>query len=266
MSNDRWISRASLRKGGRIIWTIASALVVEGVVLGVSAVPAVLLWQAVFRWTVSPNALRLVVLTVALVPAYVVFALGLTVWSALAMRVVRWRTPADAEMRIADLDWPLLCWARYLVSAHVVRSLAGDLFRATPVWTFYHRLNGARMGRRVYINSLTVVDDNLLDFGEGVVIGSGVHLSGHTVEGGVVKTGPVRLGPNVTIGVGSVVGIGVEIGPNTEVGALSVVPKHRRLEAGAVYGGVPVRRLDGSSAHGNAMTHETTIGGGPVSP
>lgn len=76
------------------------------------------------------------------------------------------------------------------------------------------------------------------------MIGAGVHLSGHTVEGGVVKTATVRLGRNVTIGVGSVIGIGVEIGANTQVGALSVVPKHRVLEPNAVYGGVPIRRLD----------------------
>jgi carbonic anhydrase/acetyltransferase-like protein (isoleucine patch superfamily) len=47
----------------------------------------------------------------------------------------------------------------------------------------------------------------------------------------------------VTIGVGSVIGVGVEIGTGTEVGALSVVPKHRKLAAGGVYGGAPVRQL-----------------------
>jgi acetyltransferase-like isoleucine patch superfamily enzyme len=248
MREDRWSGGTRLRKGGRIAWTVVSAVAVESLVFGVSAFPAVRLWEWVFRWSGSPDGLRIVVLSMALVPAYLVFALGLTVWSALAMRVLGWRTPVNAEMRIADLDWPLLRWARYLVSAHVVRWFAGSAFRATPVWTFYHRLNGARIGRRVYVNSLTVVDDNLLDFGEGVVIGSGVHLSGHTVEGGVVKTAPVRLGSNVTIGVGSVIGVGVEIGAGTEVGALSVVPKHRRLAADAVYGGVPVRRLDASTA------------------
>jgi acetyltransferase-like isoleucine patch superfamily enzyme len=244
MPSDRWLAASRLRKGGRIAWTIVSAVAVESVVFGVSVLPAVLLWQWALQRNVSPNMVRIVVLSMAVLPAYAVFALGLTIWSALAMRVVGWRTPANAEMRIADLDWPLLGWVRYLVSAHVVRLFAGSVFRATPVWTFYHRLNGAHMGRQVYINSLTVVDDNLLDFGEGVVVGSGVHLSGHTVEGGVVKTAPVRLGAKVTIGVGSVIGVGVEIGAGTQVGALSVVPKHRRLASGAVYGGAPVRRLD----------------------
>jgi acetyltransferase-like isoleucine patch superfamily enzyme len=51
------------------------------------------------------------------------------------------------------------------------------------------------------------------------------------------------LGRGVTIGVGSVVGIGVEAGPGCRVGALSVVPKFTRLDAGATYVGAPVRKL-----------------------
>jgi acetyltransferase-like isoleucine patch superfamily enzyme len=110
----------------------------------------------------------------------------------------------------------------------------------------YLRWNGARVGRRVFVNSLQVSDHNLIELGDGVVIGSAAHVSGHTVEHGVVKTGLVRLGRHVTIGVGSVIGIDVEIGAETQVGALSVVPKHARLAAGAIYVGAPVRRVDHS--------------------
>ena len=70
-----------------------------------------------------------------------------------------------------------------------------------------------------------------------------MHISGHTVEGGVVKTAAVRLGRNVTIGLGSVIDIDVEVGPDCQIGALSLVPKHSRLESGAVYVGIPVRRI-----------------------
>ena len=172
-------------------------------------------------------------------------------------------------MKIVDLDWPLLQWARYLACTHVVRLCAGALFRGTPVWTVYHRLNGARMGHGVYVNSLAVVDDNLLEFGDHVVIGHAVHLSGHTVEHGVVKTGAVRLGRDVMIGVGSVIGIGVEIGAGTQVGALSVVPKHRRLEGGAVFAGAPVRRLDAPDVSERSTAPGTSpppTPGGPVPP
>jgi carbonic anhydrase/acetyltransferase-like protein (isoleucine patch superfamily) len=37
--------------------------------------------------------------------------------------------------------------------------------------------------------------------------------------------------------------IDVEVGPDCQVGALSMVPKHTRLEAGALYAGIPVKRL-----------------------
>ncbi len=82
-------------------------------------------------------------------------------------------------------------------------------------------------------------DYNLLEFREGVVIGADVLLSGHTVENGVVKTAPVKLGRNVTIGLCTV----VEIGDDCQVGAMSFVPKHTKLEGGHVYAGVPARPL-----------------------
>ena len=96
----------------------------------------------------------------------------------------------------------------------------------------------------MYVNSLSVSDYNLIECGDDVVIGGAVHLAGHTVEAGVVKTARVRLGNNVTIGLGSVVEIGVEIGSNSQVGALSFVPKYTKLEGGVVYVGAPAKPLE----------------------
>jgi acetyltransferase-like isoleucine patch superfamily enzyme len=135
-----------------------------------------------------------------------------------------------------------------MISTHVVRVLVGTFFRSSPLWTWYMRLNGATIGRGVYINSLSISDHNLLVMGDGVVIGEGVHLSGHTVEGGVVKTGYVHLGRGVTVGLGSLVAIGVEAGDQCQIGALSVVPKYSKLEAGAIYAGVPARRIEKASS------------------
>jgi acetyltransferase-like isoleucine patch superfamily enzyme len=99
---------------------------------------------------------------------------------------------------------------------------------------------------------LSVSDHNLLRFDDDVVVGADVHLSGHTVEGGVVKTGRVHLETGVTIGLGSVVGVGVVVGAGTQVGAVSLVPKHSRLHAGSVYAGVPVKRIDQAASEGAA--------------
>ncbi len=102
-------------------------------------------------------------------------------------------------------------------------------------------------------SAASISDHNLLDFGDDVVIGADVHVSGHTVEAGVVKTGPVRLGRNVTIGLSSVIEIDVVIGDDAQVGALSFVPKHTVLEPRRVYAGIPVtplRRHTDAEVHG----------------
>lgn len=217
-------------------------LVLETVLIGVSALPilAFVHWQSV---TTMSDALRVAVVALSIAPLYLTFALLLAVTSALATRWLGWRTPAGITARLTDFEWPVLVWGRYLMTIHVVRVLAGPAFRSSPIWSWYLRLNGARLGRLVWVNSLSLMDHNLLELGDDVVIGADVHMSGHTVERGMLKTAPVRLGAGTVIGVGSVVGIGVCTGPQTQVGALSVVPKFAVLEGHASYAGVPVERL-----------------------
>jgi len=119
----------------------------------------------------------------------------------------------------------------------------GTLLRSTPVWTMYMRLNGARLGRNVWVNSLGVSDHSLLEFGDGVVIGAGVHLSAHTVEHGVVRLAPIRIGAGSTIGVNAHVEIGVELGPGCQIGSMAMVPKFSRLPGPGIYVGVPARAV-----------------------
>jgi hypothetical protein len=222
---------------------VLTLVAVEILVCAVSVLPATS--ASVWLWDLARGDRRwqALVVAVAAVPAYGLFALCLMILSPVALRCTSWRTPPEMAMRIADMEWPLLNWSRSMAAIHVVRVLAGSLFRGSPLWTMHLRLSGARVGRGVYVNSLSVSDYNLLDFADGVVIGADVHLSGHTVEHGVVKTAGVRLHEHVTVGVGTVVEIGVEIGPYAQIGALSFLPKHTRLEGRRTYAGIPVKEL-----------------------
>jgi acetyltransferase-like isoleucine patch superfamily enzyme len=235
--------RARWHRRARVTWAVATVFAVESLIFGLSVLPGVAFWTWHYRWTSVPAFARAVFLAMAFVPVYLLFAAGLIFYSAAATRLLGWRTRPSLETRITDFEWPLLDWARYLATTHVVRLFAGAVFRSTPVWVMYLRLNGARVGRGAWVNSLSLMDHNLLELGDGVVIGSDAHVAGHIVEGGVLKTAPVRLGRGVTIGIGTVVEIGAEIGDGAQVGALSVVPKDAKLAAGAVYAGAPVRRL-----------------------
>jgi acetyltransferase-like isoleucine patch superfamily enzyme len=235
----------TLAQTARVAWTVVSIFLVETMTFGLAALPAVWFWNWGLTWIPDRWPLvRPAFVAMSLVPAYLVFAIALTALSAGGMRILGWRTPPPGEWKLRDLEWPLLDWSRYMIATHVVRVFVGTFFRSSPIWTWYLRWNGARIGRGVYINSLSISDHNMLEFGDGVVIGESVHLSGHTVEGGVVKTGYVRLGRFVTVGLGSMIGIGVEAGEKCQIGALSVVPKYSSLEGGAVYAGAPVKRID----------------------
>jgi acetyltransferase-like isoleucine patch superfamily enzyme len=233
----------------RAVWAVTSILVVETLVVGVSVLPAFYCWTWIFT-AVTPESrsLRAMLAAMAFVPAYLTFAVALVVLSAATTAVFGWRTRVGASWKLSEMDWPLLDWSRYMVSTHVVRVLVGTFFRSSPIWTWYMRLNGARIGGAVYVNSLSISDHNLLTFGDGVVIGEDVHLSGHTVERGVVKTAEVKLGRGVTVGLGSMIGIGVEAGDGCTIGALSVVPKYSKLDAHTTYAGVPARRIERSPA------------------
>lgn len=232
-----------LARIGRMTWAVLTLVTAQAVVCGVSLLPIGLIWYFLTNVLPSNLPVQLITFSLALVPAYVLFAVTLMIVSPLTLRMLGWHTPSNASMRLDELSWPLLTWVRYGASIHLVRIVAGTLFRATPIWTFYLRLSGARLGRRVYVNSLGVSDYNLLECGDDVVIGASVHVSGHTVEGGVVKTARVRLGDRVTIGIGSVIEIDVEIGSDAQIGAMSFVPKHTKLAGGAVYVGVPAEPL-----------------------
>ena len=251
----------TLHRRLRVVWTVVSIFLVEIVVLGVSAVPAVALWTRGTAFTAVPEWARVLFLAMLAVPSYLVFALSVLALSAASTRILGWRTQPNLSARLSDYEWPVLNWGRYLMSIHVARMFAGAVCLSTPVWGLYMRWNGAHIGHGVWVNSLGLMDHNLLTFGDGVVIGADARVSGHTVENGMLKTAPVRVGRGSTIGIGSVVGIGTEIGEHTQIGALSVVPKFSVLESHAVYAGAPVHRLHTNDVAGGGTDaptfHET---------
>jgi acetyltransferase-like isoleucine patch superfamily enzyme len=227
----------------RIVVTATAIVIIQTIICGIAMLPAVLLWRGGVALAPAGSTWELVAASMLLMPAYIMFALCLMPVSAILMRMVGARTPPRAELRISDMSWPLMKWVQYMSAAHIVRLVSGTMFRGSPLWTAYLRMNGARIGKRVFINTLAIADHNLLDLGDEVVIGADVHISGHTVEDGMLKTAGVRVGSHVTIGLGSAIDIDVDIGDGCQIGALTLVPKHTRLDPNGVYVGIPARKL-----------------------
>ena len=231
-------------QGLRFTWTIVSIFVVESLIVGIAALPSV----AFFDWhaslDLSPRILRVFIVSMALIPAYAIFCAMLMALSALSMRALGWRPPREGAFKIAELEPELCNWARYMISTYVVRTLVGPFTQATLVWTWYMRMNGAKIGRRVWVNSLGVTDHCNIELGDDVVIGAGVHMSAHTVERGVVQIAPVRVGAGSTIGLNSHIQIGVDIGERCQIGSMSLVPKFAQLRGPGTWVGLPVKKIE----------------------
>ena len=102
-----------LLAAAHIGWTVVTVAVAEALVCGLAFLPVVFLWSYLARWAPAQTVPKLVAIAFAIVPSYVLFGLLLMPVSALAVRTLGWRTPTGLEVRIADVDWPLLRWVAW---------------------------------------------------------------------------------------------------------------------------------------------------------
>jgi len=103
-SSGRWRLRA------RVAWAVTSILVTECVVPGLAVLAAVSLWTWWSDLSAIPEWAQVLAMAMALVPAYIVFALAVALLSAMIVRLYGWQTPSGLNGRLADMSWPVLNW------------------------------------------------------------------------------------------------------------------------------------------------------------
>ncbi|MEA3200708.1 MAG: hypothetical protein QOE90_2136 [Thermoplasmata archaeon] len=238
----------ALRLGVAVRTTLGGTLLLlsQSAIFGLSVLPALLFWQGVRTWTrgfafFDPYGWYAIV-AMSLIPAYLIFSVFLMFLSAGWNRMMRWRTTAGEHV-LHDYSWTVIRWASYNASISVVRIFCGEAMRATPLWTYYLKANGAKIGKGVYVNTARLNDHNLLVLEDKAVVGGDAKLIAHLVEQGNVKAWPVRVGKRAVIGINTVIGPGVEIGEGSAVGAMSFVPKLTRIPPHEAWGGVPARPI-----------------------
>jgi non-ribosomal peptide synthetase-like protein len=224
----------------QVILTLA--LFAEVIVLcGIALVPAV----ALLSWATAalpPAGLaRWLGLGLAGAAGYFAFGLALVV----VLPVARWVTFARGTPvgRFPYLSVPAWRWASYNALTLILRFAFVNWIRLTPFLVLYHRLMGAKIGRRVQINTAVLADQNLIEIGDDTVIGGDVTLVCHAAERGRLVTAPIRIGRGVTVGLMAVIFPGCTIGDGAVIAAGSVLSKGARVGPGEIWVGVPARRV-----------------------
>ncbi|OLR89847.1 Pls/PosA family non-ribosomal peptide synthetase [Actinokineospora bangkokensis] len=127
-----------------------------------------------------------------------------------------------------------------LWAAERIVDLTGATTLAGAPWmTHYARALGARIGADVDLHSLPPVT-GMLKLGRGAAVEPEVDLSGHWLDGDVLRIGRIRVGAGATVGSRSTLFPGARVGKRAEVapgsGVLGAVP------AGERWSGSPASR------------------------
>ncbi|MGA2477928.1 MAG: DapH/DapD/GlmU-related protein [Spirochaetia bacterium] len=115
----------------------------------------------------------------------------------------------------------------------------------TPVSMMFHRLSGCRIGRNVWINTISLVDAYMISIGDNTVIGGDAILSPHVYADGKLIIQRIRIGKDCLIGAHAYISPGVTVGDGCIVGMKayvrrgSVMPPGTRITTVA---GMPIRR------------------------
>merc|ERR1711871_103809 len=137
----------------------------------------------------------------------------------------------------------MLMWGLADELQRVVFGIFGLFIQGTPLMRVYLRMLGARIGARVFWDTLPPIETRALDISDNVVVEDGAMLFGHVLDHGVLQFGQIHVGEGSVINTHVNVQPHVRIGSNALVDCLSAVLKYETLPDDTSWIGSPcVRR------------------------
>ena len=127
-----------------------------------------------------------------------------------------------------------------LYEAVAVPSLVESL-TGTPWIALVLRLFGARIGRRVWLNTTFLTEFDLVQIGDDAAVGEMTSLQTHLFEDRVMKMSTVKIGDGGSVGSRSVVLYDAEVGMSASLDSLSLAMKGEILPPGSRWRGIPAR-------------------------
>ncbi|GHP01105.1 peptide synthetase [Reticulibacter mediterranei] len=167
---------------------------------------------------------------------------------------------ATATLVIALLKWILIgryrprmepLWSLFVRRSELITGLYEGVavpclisfFTGTPWIAPLLRLFGAKIGRRVWLDTTYLTEFDLVEVGDDAAIGEITSLQTHLFEDRVMKMSFVKIGASSSIGPRSVVLYDAEVGIGASLDALSLVMKGESLPPESHWQGIPARAL-----------------------
>jgi non-ribosomal peptide synthetase-like protein len=140
--------------------------------------------------------------------------------------------------------WNNFVWRNELLNAmheHLAEPFLVGALTGTPFVCWYFRLLGARIGRRVYMETTDLSEFDLVTIGDEAALNADCTIQTHLFEDRVMKMSTIEIGPRCVVGAGSLVLYDTRMEEGATLGDLSLLMKGEVLPAGTAWQGIPAR-------------------------
>jgi non-ribosomal peptide synthetase-like protein len=147
-------------------------------------------------------------------------------------------------------DYPLWGWYffRWWFVKAITASIPIDYLAGTPLLSLFYRSMGAKIGKNVHLATDNCLAYDLLEIGDDSSIGEESSLAGCTVEHGLLRIAPIRIGRRAFVGTRAVVREGAAIEDDARLENLSLLPRGATVPGGETWQGSPAKKITTGAA------------------
>jgi non-ribosomal peptide synthetase-like protein len=140
--------------------------------------------------------------------------------------------------------WSTFVWRNELLNAlheHLAEPFLVGPLTGTPFICWYFRALGARIGRRVYMETADLTEFDLVRVDDEAALNADCTIQTHLFEDRVMKMSRIQIGRRSRIGAGSLVLYDTQMEDGASLGDLSLLMKNEVLPAETRWEGIPAR-------------------------
>jgi non-ribosomal peptide synthetase-like protein len=184
-------------------------------------------------------------LTLVSLMCFPILYIGCGLVAALATIVAKWvlvwrYRPSEKPL------WSTAVWKNELINAlneHVAEPFLIGALTGTPFVCWYFRLLGAKIGKRVYMETTDFSEFDLVDIGDEATLNADCTVQTHLFEDRVMKMDVVKIGRRCNVGAGTLALYDTVMEDGAALGDLSLLMKGEVLPAGSKWQGIPAQRM-----------------------
>ncbi len=141
--------------------------------------------------------------------------------------------------------WSTFVWRTELLTAlheNLANSFLVELLTGTPWICGFFRLMGAKIGKRVFLDTTYLTEFDLISIGDDAALNDSCTIQTHLFEDRVMKMSTIHIGAHCSVGAGSVVLYDTLMQDGATLGDLSLLMKGESLPAHTQWHGTPAHK------------------------